>query len=311
MIARHPTAGKGWLLALMAATLQAETLRVATYNLENYGSTNRMTDSGFRLNYPKPEAQKAALRQVIRGLNADVLILQEMGTQSYLDELCRDLAVDGVRFSRVALAEAGDEARHLAVLSRRPLIDLQVHRDLEFAYLGGTERVKRGMIEATVSSEGGPVTVFGVHLKSRLTERPEDPASSVRRAAEATAVRERIRARVGAGAVKRFIVVGDCNDTRSSRTLTHLQKRGRTEIARLLPASDSRGEVWTHVFRRDESYSRVDHVLVSPELIPVVVGRQAQIFDGDGVQLASDHRPVFVDVSLRDKKSGGPNGPPR
>jgi hypothetical protein len=40
-------------------------------------------------------------------------------------------------------------------------------------------------------------------------------------------------------------------------------------------------------------------------LIPVVVGRQARIFDGDGVQLASDHRPVFVDVSLRDKKAAG------
>lgn len=311
MIARRPVAGKGWLLALMAATLQAETLRVATYNLENYGPANRKTDAGFRLNYPKPEAQKSALRQVIRGLNADVLILQEMGTQSYLDELCRDLAVDGVRFARVALAEAGDEARHLAVLSRRPLVDLRVHCDLEFAYLGGKERVKRGMIEATVSGEGGPVTVFGIHLKSRLTERPEDPASNVRRAAEATAVRERIRERVGLGAVKRFIVLGDCNDSRSSRTLTHLQKRGRTEIARLLPASDSRGEVWTHLFRRDESYSRVDHVLVCPDLLPAVVGREARIFDGEGVLLASDHRPVFVDVSLSDKKNGGPGGPPR
>jgi endonuclease/exonuclease/phosphatase family metal-dependent hydrolase len=311
MKARHAGARIGWLLAVTVVTLHAQTLRVATYNLENYGPASRMTEAGFRLNYPKPEAQKMALRQVIRGLDADVLILQEMGSQLYLDELCRDLAADGMRYARAALVEGEDEARHLALLSRGPLLDLRVHRDLEFAYLGGRARVKRGVVEATVSSEGGPLTVFGVHLKSRLTERPDDPASSVRRAAEATAIRDRIRERLRSGEVTQFLVVGDCNDGRSSRTLSHLQKRGRTEIVRLLPASDSRGEVWTHLFRREESYSRVDHVFVSPDLVPQVVGRQARIFDGEGVLQASDHRPVFVDVVVGDKKSGGPIGPPR
>lgn len=311
MIARRAGAGAGLLLALLLVTLRAETVRVATFNLENYGLANRMSESGFRLNYPKPEVQKMAVRQVIRGLEADVLIVQEMGPQSFLDELCRDLAADGVRWVRAALAEAEDEARHLALLSRCPVLDLRVHRDLEFPYLGGRERVKRGMIEATIAGEGGPLTVFGVHLKSRLTERPDDPGSSVRRAAEATAIRERIRERLRVGEVRRFVLLGDCNDGRTSRTLAHLQKRGRTEIARLLPATDSRGEVWTHLFRREETYSRVDHVFVSPELVPRVLGRQARIYDGEGVLLASDHRPVYVDLILGDKKSGGPIGPPR
>ncbi len=305
MIARRAGAGAGWLLALLTVTLHADTLRVATFNLENYGMANRMSESGFRLNYPKSEAQKNAVRQVIRGLEADLLIVQEMGPQPFLDELCRDLAAEGIHWARAALAEAEDEARHLALFSRRPLVDLRIHRDLEFAYLGGRERVKRGMIEATVRAEAGPVTLFGVHLKSRLTERPDDPAASVRRAAEATAVRERIRSRVRSGEVGRFLLLGDCNDGRTSRTLAHLQKRGRTEIARLLPAADSRGEVWTHLFRREETYSRVDHVLVSPDLLPQVLGRQARIFDGEGVLLASDHRPVYVDLVFGDKKAAG------
>ena len=79
----------GFLLGLMAA--RAETLTVATYNIENYGPANRMTEAGFRKDYPKPEAEKRALRAVIRALHADVLVLQEMGGQPYLDELRRDL----------------------------------------------------------------------------------------------------------------------------------------------------------------------------------------------------------------------------
>ena len=95
MIARRAGAGAGWLLALLTVTLHADTLRVATFNLENYGMANRMSESGFRLNYPKSEAQKNAVRQVIRGLEADLLIVQEMGPQPFLDELCRDLAEIG------------------------------------------------------------------------------------------------------------------------------------------------------------------------------------------------------------------------
>ena len=69
----------GSLLALLAA--HAETLTIATYNIENYGPANRMTEAGFRKDYPKPEAEKQALRGVIRALNADVIVLQEMGGQ--------------------------------------------------------------------------------------------------------------------------------------------------------------------------------------------------------------------------------------
>ena len=42
----------------------AETLTIATYNIENYGPANRMTEAGYRKDYPKPESEKAALRSV-------------------------------------------------------------------------------------------------------------------------------------------------------------------------------------------------------------------------------------------------------
>lgn len=279
-------------------SLHAETLTIATYNVENYGPANRMTEAGYRKDYPKPEPEKRALRQVIRGLNADVLVLQEMGGQPYLDELRRDLKTDGIDYAHAALATAADADRHIAVLSRRPLVKVTTHTDLEFAYFGAKEGVKRGLVEATLATSGGELTVFALHLKSRFTERADDPLSAVRRAGEATAIRDRVLRRFPAPANARFIVLGDCNDSRSSRAAAALQKRGKTEICTLLPALDSRAEAWTHFYRREESYTRVDLVFVSPALKACVQDNVARVYDGAGVREASDHRPVYVVLNL-------------
>jgi endonuclease/exonuclease/phosphatase family metal-dependent hydrolase len=286
-----------WLLGLVAlgtAVGRAEPVTIATYNVENYGSANRLTEAGYRQDYPKPEAQKQALRTVIRGLNADVLVLQEMGGPEYMAELRRDLRTEGLDYPHVALASAADDARRLAILSRRPLVSVVTHDDLTFKYFGAPETVKRGLLEATITTAAGDLVLFALHLKSRFTERPDDPLSALRRAGEATAIRDRILRRFPTPGTVRFIVLGDCNDSRTSRPLAFLQKRGRTDIATLLAGADSRGEVWSHAFRREETYSRVDQILVSPGLLPAVRDGVARIYDGPGVREASDHRPVYV-----------------
>lgn len=295
----------GWLVTLGPAGRPAgagEALRVATYNVENYGPAGRLTEAGYRPDYPKPEPEKQALRRVLQGLAADVVFLQEMGDARYLDELRRDLRAEGSDYPFGAVAAAADEDRRVAVLSRRELRAVRTHDDLGITYFGAKETVKRGMLEVTVATAAGDVTLFGIHLKSRFTDRPDDPLSAIRRAAEATAIRDRVLQRFPAPAQARFLVLGDCNDGRSSRAVAFLQKRGRTEIAQLLPAADSRGETWSHAYRREETYTRVDHVFVSPGLRAYVRGMAAGIYDGDGVAKASDHRPVFVVLDLAERE---------
>jgi len=285
-----------WSTLLLAAGLPAETLTIATYNVENYVATDRVTVAGYRQEYPKPESEKRALRTVIRGLNADLLVLQEMGPQAYLDELRRDLKTEGADYPYAVLLAGSDADRHVALLSKRPLKSVVQHTDLEFAYFKGREKVKRGLLEVSFAAPGGDLTLFGVHLKSRFTDRPDDPLSAVRRVGEATAVRERILQRVGDPATARFLILGDCNDTKASKALERLRWHGKTELAELLPATDSRGESWTHAYRKEDSYSRVDHIMVSPALRSAVQGGVARIYDGPGVREASDHRPVVVVV---------------
>ena len=290
------------LKLVLFSALRAETLTVATYNLENYGPANRATEAGYRKDYPKPEPEKRALRGVIRALNADVLVLQEMGGQPYLDELRRDLKGEGLDYPYAALATAADADRHIALLSRRPLTGVTTHEDLEFPYFSTKENVKRGLLEATVATTAGDVTIFALHLKSRFTERTEDPLAAIRRAGEAMAIRDRVLKRFPALDDARFLLLGDFNDGKSSKALELLQKRGKLSVAELLPAADSRGDTWTQFYRREETYTHVDHVLVSSGLRSAVQGGAARIFDGDGVREASDHRPVVVTLELAAKK---------
>lgn len=290
-----------FLGALLLADLAcAETLTLATYNVENYTVTDRMTDAGYRPAYPKPEGSKQALRAVLHALDADVLALQEMGGRAFLDELRRDLATEGLAYPHAEILEAGDEPRYVAVLSRRPFTKVRGHADLNFTYAGAPEKVKRGLLEVGVKAAGGELTLFVLHLKSRYTDRADDPASAARRAGEAGAIRDRIlEAFPDPGAV-RFVVMGDFNDGPASRPVRAIAARGARVIAELLPVADSRGETWTHRYRRDDSYTRVDHVLVSPEpgLRRAVKGDAARIYDGPGVGEASDHRPVIVTLEF-------------
>jgi endonuclease/exonuclease/phosphatase family metal-dependent hydrolase len=255
-------------------------------------------DGVYREDYPKPESAKKALRAVIRMMDADVLALQEMGARPYLDELQRDLQAEGLNYPHAELMEAADTERHVAVLSKRPIASVRKHSDLTFSYFGATDTVKRGMLELRFTTEGGELTLFIVHLKSRFTDRPDDPESLKRRSGEATAVRDRVLKIFPNPAAASFLIVGDCNDTLSSRPLRALMRRGNTQIVKPVPAVDSRGEVWTHFYRKEETYSRVDYILVSPGLWPAVVEGAARIGDSTEVRDASDHRPVAVTLDF-------------
>jgi len=306
--------GAALFFALFSLRTRAESLTLATYNVENYGSVDRMTEAGFRRDYPKPEEEKAALRTVIRALGADVLALQEIGSVSALEELRRDLRAEGLDYPESAFLEAEDQERHVALLSRRPLRAVRRHGDLAFAYRGGTERVKRGLLEAVVGTPAGDLTIFVVHLKSRLTERPDDPGAADRRVAEAAAVRACIRARFPDPSAGRFVILGDCNDGARSAALRRLATMGGTTIAWRLPAVDSRGETWTEAYRWEGSYSVLDHILVAPGLRTAVRGGSARVYDGPGVIEASDHRPVLVILQFAPRgrltDQGRPTGEP-
>ncbi len=283
-------------LSFVSAATRAETITVATYNVQNYCVADRMAEGVYRQAYPKPESEKAALRAVIRSLNADVLALQEMGTKEFLDELQRDLASEGLAYPHAVLLEAADADRHVAVLSRRPLSKVVKHTDLVFTYFKTSEPVKRGMLEVRFQAGLGEIALLAVHLKSRFTDRDDDPLSARRRLGEAVAIRDRIINLFPEPGKALYIVAGDCNDSPSSPPVRALMKRGEMMILARVAAVDSRGESWTHLYRKEQTYSTVDHLFVSPALSVAVVPSSGRVADIQETGAASDHRPVAVTI---------------
>lgn len=288
-------------LALLTAPFAAA-LTVAAYNVENYLVTDRQVDGVFRPAYPKPASEKQALRLVIAGLAPDILALEEMGKQPFLDELQRDLKAEGQDYPFATVLEAGDPDRHVAVLSKLPFKDVRRHANVPITLFRQKDTVKRGVLELTFATAGGDLTVFIIHLKSRRTERKDDPEGVMQRQFEAVAVRDLVLARFPDPAKAKFLVCGDWNDTRSSKPVHALAKRGDTEIGDILRATDSRGETWTYYYRREDSYSRIDYLMVSAALRKFVPGGRASVYDGPGTLDASDHRPVFIKLNLAPAK---------
>jgi endonuclease/exonuclease/phosphatase family metal-dependent hydrolase len=269
------------------------TITIATYNVENYVVTDRMVDGVFRPAYPKPEAEKAALRRVIEDMSPDILALEEMGPPAYLAELQHDLNAEGCDFPYALVLEAADPDRHVAMLSKLPFASVQRHANVPITLFGRPERVKRGVLEVSFKTTGGQITLFVVHLKSRLTEQADDPESATQRWLEAEAVRDLVLKKFPDPTAAKFAVIGDFNDARTSKPVETFLKRGRTIVGSILPAADSRGELWTHNYHHQDSYSRIDFIVVSPALESLVIRDRAFIHDGPGVIDASDHRPVY------------------
>lgn len=275
----------------------AQALTLATYNIENYTVADRMVDGIYHKAYPKPEKERAAVVKVVAGIAPDIIAVEEMGTQPYLEDFQAELRAGGQNFPYIALLEAADPDRHVALLSKLPFKEVRRHARVTTNYRGTRDVVKRGVLEAIFATSEGDVSVFVIHLKSKRTERPDDPESALQRAVEAEAVRDLVLSRYPDPRQGKFIVCGDWNDTRGTRPVKAMLKRGGTEIGGLVDAADSHGQVWTHYYRREDSYSRIDYVMTSPALQPFVAG--GRIWDGAGAAEGSDHRAVYVQLTLK------------
>jgi len=260
---------------------------------------DRRVDGRLVRGYPKPEEEKAAVRAVVCEVGADILCLQEVGGDAFLEELRQDLRLEGLYYPHGVLLVGADPVRRVAVLSRYPWDSRADHAELDFPYFGGRERVKRGVLELRFVTQGFAWRLLVVHLKSPITERAEDPLAEQRRAGEARAVRgllEQVVTEEGGG---RFILAGDFNaepESPQMAPLTAPLRTGGAPLAMLVPVADGGGAAWTHRWMATGRSRQVDHLLVSPELVPQVREGRGWIHDGRGALEGSDHRLVWLDL---------------
>ena len=277
-----------------------ETVRLATYNLKNYLSKDRLIEGFWRQQYPKPEHEKRIVRAIIKEVSADIIALQELGDISYLEELRSDLKLDGLYYPYLVHMKGEDDLRHLGILSKIEPIEVHKHSDLNFKYYDERLFVRRGLLEVVFDHPSGlnKFRLFVVHLKSKLSSTKIDPKSELRRVREAEACRDRILERTSESKEGLFIIAGDFNDHPGSSSFRRFESKGNTNISEFLYSSDSRGELWTYFYEKEANYSTVDGFFISTLFDSFADVGTGHIVDSYSAIQGSDHRAVYVDIGF-------------
>ena len=188
-----------------------------------------------------------------------------------------------------------DEVRHLALFSKIPFSSVRMHHDISFPYFGARKTPDRGVLEVEFESNGIKWKLINLHLKSKWTERADDPEAGIRREREARAIRDYLRKTNPLESMPHYLVVGDFNDHRNSAPLRRFLQVNDTVLTSMVPCEDSRGHRWTQHWAKADSYSRFDYILATPPMLSRLVLGSAKIVDGPDSALASDHRMIFAD----------------
>lgn len=290
-----------FLLLLTAFSLCAETFRVATYNVENY-----LDQPTAARSETKSPAAKAKIRETIRAMNPDVLALEEMGTTNALLELRASLKADGQDFPYWEHIQGADPDIHLAILSKLPILSRHPHTNEDFLLDGQRFIVKRGFTEVELrAGTNFTFTLIAAHLKSRLTTPEADEAAE--RLGEARALHEIITNHLAANPRARIIVLGDFNDLKNSEPTRTLIGRGKFKLTDTRPAErdgdtlsasssrlEPRNVTWTYYYNLEDSYSRIDYILLSPAMKACWLPAETYIPTIPNWGLGSDHRPIVA-----------------
>ena len=264
----------------------SQRLRVCSWNVHNYNVSNRRVNGVWRA-YPKPESERDAVCAALKAIDADVVLLQEMGDKTYLEDLLARLRKAGVNYAFAAVAKFDSPSR-LAILSKiapRKVFDFS---DTAFFFDGQNKYSPRGALGVEIRAANLQLYAFSVHLKSKVNAKKSDEKFTPFRHAELRAISARIRSVAKKGS--KILVAGDFNDEPAKPLLRN------AKTFELVEQADSRGLAYTYHWAKRELLFRYDFFLAANLRPPEI----SKAFVVSGTQNASDHRPIYVDIKLEE-----------
>ena len=273
-------------------TASDQEVRFLAYNLQNY-LTMRRYINGKATQRRKPEQEIAALVSVIKSAQPAVLGVCEIGTDADLKDLQTRLRTAGVDLPHSHRIQGADTVRALAILSRYPIVDTAVPGKVDYSVGGRPFQISRGILDATIQLPQRKVRFVGVHLKSKRPAREAD--QELMRRNESLLLRKHIDAILADSPDTPVLVYGDFNDTTRSKSISTVRGRASSpNRLQTIDLTDSRGENWTHHWKREDVYSRFDYALATPALLPHIDKPGSRLLDHAAWELASDHRPLLI-----------------
>lgn len=291
-----------WNCCLAIVTVAgADAFRVATFNLNNY------LDEPVGSRPAKSPESKARVHQALTKINADVVALQEVGTTNALLELRKSLADNGLEYPHLEYVRGFDTNINVAVLSRFPIMGRRPHTNQSFLLYGRRFRVSRGFAEVDIQvNPSYAFTLITAHLKSRR-EVPEGDQQEMREQ-EAILLREIVTERLKSNRNLNLIVLGDFNDVKDAASIRTIIGRGALALVDTRPAETNGDDqpadspradppriTWTYYYGKEDSYDRVDYILLSQGMAKEWNKAESYVFTMPNWGLASDHRPIVAE----------------
>jgi endonuclease/exonuclease/phosphatase family metal-dependent hydrolase len=209
------------LLFAALTLLGAETMKIASYNVENlfdlhYDGTEYLEyipGTSWQWNRTNYDKKLHNIAQVIADMNADVIALQEVESLQALRDLKKAVKRAGLYYPHHAFAGAKNTTVKVALLSQYPIA---YARELPVS----GSRKYRAILEVKLEIEGHPIYLFVNHWKSK-----SGPES--RRIVSAKALKKRLDA---LGHDKPILMLGDFNsDYEECRIFEKERKHNDTE----------------------------------------------------------------------------------
>ncbi len=268
---------------------------VCHYNVRNYVDAAPAGPGQKIGTKAKPAAEVDALIAIIKEIAPDILGVCEMGSPERFEDFQRRLAEAGLGYVDAEYVQAADQDRHLALVSRFPIVARQSAADVSYELEGRAEKVRRGFLDVTVQvAPHYRLRLVGVHLKSRL---PLPEGEAIVRRHEARELRRHLDHILSAEPQVNLLCYGDFNDTKDQPMFHEVSGvRGSPGFMADLRAKDSLGDLWTHYWNAGDQYLRIDYLFVSPGLLREVVKEKSRVYRGSEWATASDHRAVYTSI---------------
>lgn len=296
-----PAALLAWIAPLSLLCAAPSEIVVCQYNVRNYVNSRPAGEGQKYATRAKPPVEVEALVRIIKEINADILGVCEMGPPDRFDDFKQRLAEANLGYTDFEYVQAADEERHLALLSRFPIIARKSAANVGYEINGKVEKVRRGFLDVTVQvTPDYRLRLVGAHLKSKL---PSLEGEALVRRHEAQQLRKHLDAILLAEPQTNLVCYGDFNDTKDQPMFSEITGvRGTPTYMADMWAKDSLGDRWTHYWKTADLYSRIDYLLVSPALYREVVKEKSTVYRGPDWEVASDHRAVYASIVPIDRK---------
>jgi len=267
---------------------------------DRYDDPYTEDSSAARGTSPKSARALYALARVIKAVNADILLLQEVENRNFLAEF-NAAYLDGLKYTHVVLLEGnnsniGDRGIDVALLSRVPVFSATSYQYLQHPLPSGTRvRFSRDFLHVRLRPEGFPeLHVFNLHAPSRLG----GDYAEIRRVTEAKLAAQILQDLFAHDSNAWIVIGGDFNDHEASPSLTIFTSIPSVPLRRI-PAFDAKGNTFTWISPSSAfEPATLDHLLLSPAASRYLLQKHAVIWNDDPrlAAEASDHRPVYLDL---------------